>query len=144
MKLTESMFRAANVSSYAVTQAAEKLVKIFHDPGEALNRAPVISLLTDLLNALVPSASTTPFDKSETAESGVAASSHLLLAPTTDSILGLLTVGLKAPSTRLPAVHGLSALIRIPSVLTNDEIGYVVLEVGEFVCKEPDEVEDVT
>jgi len=135
------MFHTANLSSYAVTQAIEKLVKIFHDPGEALNRASVISLLTDLLDSLAPNASDTPFDKSVTTESGLA---HLLLAPTKDSILGLLTVGLKAPSTRLPAIHGLSALIHIPSVLTNDEIGYVVLEVGEFVCKEPDEVEDVT
>ena len=100
-----------------------------------MNRASVIVLLTDLLNSLAPSASRTP-DASDP--------SSYVLAPSKDSVLGLLTVGLKAPSTRLPAVHGLSALIRIPSVLTDDEVGYIVLEVGEFVCKEPNEVEDVT
>ncbi|KAL4065949.1 ARM repeat-containing protein [Scleroderma citrinum] len=134
---------SSNLASYAVTQAAENLVKIFHDPMEALNRASVIILLTDLLNSLAPPTSPTPGNSVAT-DSGFSPSSHLLLAPSKDSVLGLLTVGLKAPSTRLPAVHGLSALIRLPSALTNDEIGYIVGEVGEFVIKEPDEMEDVT
>lgn len=61
-----------------------------------------------------------------------------------DAILGVLIIGLKSASTRLPAVHGLSSLVRLPTLLTDTELGYIVLETGEFVGKKPDEVEDVT
>ncbi|KAG6329826.1 hypothetical protein ID866_9262, partial [Astraeus odoratus] len=129
--------RAASLSTYAVTRTSEKLVKIFHDPMETSNRASVIILLTDLLNSLAPSAD-------PISDRPLVIPPHVLVAPSKDSLLGLLTVGLKASSTRLPALHGLSALIRIPATVTDDELGYIVSEVGEFVFKEPDEVEDVT
>ncbi|KAI6008968.1 Dos2-interacting transcription regulator of RNA-Pol-II-domain-containing protein [Pisolithus marmoratus] len=100
LQLTDT--RVENLSSYAIAQAAEKLVTIFHDPMEDL------------------------------------------LTPSKDAVLGLLTVGLKAPSARVPSLHGLAALIHIPSAVTKDELGYIVLEVSEFVGKEPDEAEDST
>ncbi|KAH0836552.1 ARM repeat-containing protein [Lanmaoa asiatica] len=61
-----------------------------------------------------------------------------------DAVLQVLIAGLKSSSTRLPAVHGLSSLVHLPTLLTDTELGYIVLEIGEFVGKEPDEVEDVT
>ncbi|KIJ20729.1 hypothetical protein PAXINDRAFT_160240 [Paxillus involutus ATCC 200175] len=138
-----------NLSFYAVTEAADKLVKLFHDPGEVSNRAAVIMLLTDLLNTLAL--------HSNTSEPSMLHKRPLSMGPTSlgspgpsplesakDALLGLLVVGLKSSSTRLPAIHGLSALIRIPSVVTDEELGYIVLETSEFVGKEPDEVEDVT
>ncbi|KIK80675.1 hypothetical protein PAXRUDRAFT_833382 [Paxillus rubicundulus Ve08.2h10] len=138
-----------NLSFYTVTEAADTLVKLFHDPGEVSNRAAVIMLLTDLLNALAL--------PSNTSEPSVLHKRPLSTGPTSlgypwpsplesakDALLGLLVVGLKSSSTRLPAIHGLSALLRIPSVVTDEELGYIVLEVGEFVSKEPYEVEDVT
>ncbi|KAF8836738.1 ARM repeat-containing protein [Paxillus ammoniavirescens] len=138
-----------DLSFYAVTAAADKLVKLFHDPGEVSNRAAVIVLLTDLLNTLVLHNNTSepsmlhkrPLSTGPTSLSSLGPSP---LESAKDALLGLLVVGLKSSSTRLPAIHGLSALIRIPSVVTDEELGYIVLEAGEFVGKEPDEVEDVT
>ncbi|KAF9221464.1 ARM repeat-containing protein [Gyrodon lividus] len=138
-----------SLSFYAVAETADKLVKLFHDPGEVSNRAAVIMLLTDLLNALVlPSItlepSALPKKTLSAAPTPVGSSGPSPLDSAKDALLGLLIVGLKSSPTRLPAIHGLSALIRIPSVVTEDELGYIVLEAGEFVGKEPDEVEDVT
>ncbi|KAI5999407.1 ARM repeat-containing protein [Pisolithus orientalis] len=135
---------AQDLSSYAVAQAADKLVTIFHDPMEVSNRPSVITLLTDLLNSLAPPEDLPTPDKPVVTESGSTPLLQDLLAPSKDAVLGLLIVGLKAPTTRVPSLHGLAALIRIPSAVTKDELGYIVLEVSEFVGKEPDEAEDVT
>lgn len=135
---------AQNLSSYAVAQAAEKLVTIFHDPMEVSNRASVIVLLTDLLNSLAPPENLPTPDKPVVTTSGSIPSSQDLLTSSKDAVLGLLIVGLKTPSTRVPSLHGLAALIRVPSAVTKDELGYIVLEVGEFVGKEPNDAEDTT
>lgn len=127
-----------------MTHAIEALVKIFHDPMELSHRAQVIILLTELLKSLEPVDSLTSTGQSAPKAGASAVHSHLLLAPSKDSLIGVLMVGLKASSTRLPAVQGLSGLIRIPSAVTDDELGYIVLEVGELVGKESDEVEDIT
>lgn len=95
-------------------------------------------LLTDLLNAFVASVT------SEATMTELPLLISSLLTSHKDAVLGVLIVGLKSSSTRLPAVHGLSSLIRLPTLLTDTEMGYIVLEIGEFVGKEPDEVEDVT
>ncbi|KIK23072.1 hypothetical protein PISMIDRAFT_29572 [Pisolithus microcarpus 441] len=135
---------AQNLSSYAIAQAAEKLVTIFHDPMEVSNRASVIVLLTDLLNSLAPPENLPTPDKPVVTTSGSIPSSQDLLTSSKDAVLGLLIVGLKTPSTRVPSLHGLAALIRVPSAVTKDELGYIVLEVGEFVGKEPNDAEDTT
>ncbi|KAF9245349.1 ARM repeat-containing protein [Melanogaster broomeanus] len=134
---------------HAVTEAADKLMKLFHDPGEVSNRAAVILLLTDLLNALVLSSttsesSTIPKKIFSAVPTPLPSSGPTPLESAKDALLGLLIVGLKSSPTRLPAIHGLSALMRIPSLVTDDELGYIVLEAGEFVGNEPDEIEDVT
>ncbi|KAI6041217.1 ARM repeat-containing protein [Pisolithus marmoratus] len=133
-----------NLSSYAIAQATEKLVTIFHDPMEVSNRPSVIALLTDLLNSLAPPEDLPTPDKRVVTASSSTSFSQDLLTPSKDAVLGLLTVGLKAPSTRVQSLHGLAALIRVPSAVTKDELGYIVLEVSEFVGKEPDEAEDST
>ncbi|KAI6041211.1 ARM repeat-containing protein [Pisolithus marmoratus] len=133
-----------NLTSYAIAQAAEKLVTIFHDPMEVSNRPSVIALLTDLLNSLAPPEDLPTPDKRVVTASSSTSFSQDLLTPSKDAVLGLLTVGLKAPSARVPSLHGLAALIRVPSAVTKDELGYIVFEVSEFVGKEPDEAEDST
>lgn len=95
-------------------------------------------LLTDLLNAFAASATT------ERPPKDLPSLISANLTPHKDAIVGILIVGLKSSATRLPAVHGLSSLIHIPTLLTDTELGYIVLETGEFAGKEPDEVEDVT
>ncbi|KAG1876711.1 ARM repeat-containing protein [Suillus subalutaceus] len=132
-------FARANgpLSSFAVSQAAELLIRNFHDPDEVSNRASVVMLLTDLIEAC----------RGDATHSSISQSSHSTSSPLTtskDALLGLLIVSLKAPATCLPALHGLTALVRTPKLVADDELGYIVLEVSELLRKEPDEVEDVT
>lgn len=101
-------------------------------------------LLTDLLNAFVALVSSEASTTTEQPSRDLPSLVSSLLQSHKDAVLGVLIVGLKSSSTRLPAVHGLSSLIHLPSLLTDTELGYIVLEIGEFVGKEPDEVEDVT
>jgi DNA repair/transcription protein MET18/MMS19 len=125
------------LSSFAVSQAAVLLIRNFHDPDEVSNRASVVMLLTELIEACWGDAT----------HASISQSSHSALSPLTDSkdaLLGLLIVSLKAPATCLPALHGLTALVRTPKLVADDELGYIVLEVSELLRKEPDEVEDVT
>lgn len=102
-------------------------------------------LLTDLLDAfgsLVANEASVMSEQSSNDPLPSAISS--LLVPQKSTVVGLLINGLKSAPTRLPAVHGLSSLVRLPGILTDTELGYVVLEASEFVEKEPDEIEDVT
>ncbi|KAG0699928.1 RNAPII transcription regulator C-terminal-domain-containing protein, partial [Suillus ampliporus] len=121
------------LSSFAVSQAAELLVRNFHDPDEVSNRASVVVLLTELIDASRGDAA-----HASTPQSSNPSSSPL--TPSKDALLGLLIVSLKAPATCLPALHGLTALVRTPKLVADDELGYIVLEVSELLNKEPDEV----
>ncbi|KAG2747281.1 hypothetical protein P692DRAFT_20736558 [Suillus brevipes Sb2] len=125
------------LSSFAASQAAEVLIKNFHDPDEVANRASVVILLTELIEACRSDATHASISQSsQTSVSSLTASK--------DALLGLLIVSLKAPATCLPALHGLTALVRTPNLVADDELGYIVLEVSELLRKEPDDVEDVT
>ncbi|KAG9312861.1 ARM repeat-containing protein [Chiua virens] len=117
----------------AIRGALDKLIALFHDPGEVSNRAAVIMLLTDLINAFA-----------ETSTEHPSKSFSSLIPLHKDALLGVLIVGLKSSSTCLPALHGLSSLVHLPTLLTDAELGYIVHEAGQFVGKEPDEIEDVT
>ena len=125
------------LSSFAVSQAAELLIKNFHDPDEVSNRASIVTLLTELIDA-------SRIDAMHTSIPRASVISSSPLAASKDALLGVLIVSLKAPATRLPALHGLNALVRIPKLVTDDELGYIVLEVSELLSRKPDEVEDVT
>jgi DNA repair/transcription protein MET18/MMS19 len=125
------------LSSFAASQAAELLIKNFHDPDEVSNRASIVTLLTELIDA-------SRGDATHVSIPQVSVSPSSPLTASKDALLGLLIVSLKAPATRLPALHGLNALVRTPKSLADDELGYIVLEVSELLSQEPDEVEDVT
>ena len=128
------MFFTGSLSGFAVSQAAELLIKNFHDPDEVSNRASIVTLLTELIDA----------SRGATHDASVSAVSSSPLAASKDALLGLLIVSMKAPATRLPALHGLNALVRTPKLVADDEIGYIVLEISELLSGVPDEVEDVT
>ncbi|KAG2141268.1 ARM repeat-containing protein [Suillus clintonianus] len=125
------------LSSFAVSRAAELLIRSFHDPDEVSNRAPVVMLLTELIDACRGDATHASVPQSSSPSSSP-------LIDSKDALLGLLIVSLKAPATCLPALHGITALVRTPNVVADDELGYIVLEVSELLRKEADEVEDVT
>ncbi|KAG6381494.1 Dos2-interacting transcription regulator of RNA-Pol-II-domain-containing protein [Boletus reticuloceps] len=128
----------------AINNAMETLIGLFHDPGEVSNRAAVIALLADLLSAFVASVTPDPSTTTEQASEDLPPLIHSSLTSHKDVIIGMFIVGLKSSATRLPGIRGLSNLIRIPTLLTDSELGYIVFETGELARKEPDEAEDAT
>lgn len=119
----------ASVARYTVSQAIPHLVKLFLDPDEISNRPPVLILLTDLITAARESATTV--DQPD-----------IPLSPYKDEVLGVLTVGLKASSSRLPALMGLKAMVTTKELLSDDELGFIVHNVNEVLQTDPEEEGD--
>ncbi|GJE98061.1 Dos2-interacting transcription regulator of RNA-Pol-II-domain-containing protein [Phanerochaete sordida] len=106
-----------SVAKFTLAQAVPHLVKLFHDPAEAPNRAPVLRLLADLADAA----------RASTLADGAA------LAPYKDELLGMLTVGLRVPGGAVHALDGLAAAVRTPGLLGDDERGFAVHSVNALL-----------
>ena len=107
------------------------LVKLFHDPDEVQNRAPILRLLADLVDAV---------RQSET----VQASETATLAPYKDEVLGVLTVGLKHTSGSVHALDGLKSMASTPRLLSDEELGFIVHSVNDLLSGDVTEMsEDV-
>lgn len=68
---------------------------------------------------------------------------EVALSPYKDEVLGVFTVGLKAPSTRKHALEGLKGMVTTRGLLADDELGFVVHNVNEVLSDNGDEDEDV-
>jgi DNA repair/transcription protein MET18/MMS19 len=106
------------VSRFTLNQAGPHLVKLFLDPDEVQNRAPILRLLADLIDAA---------RQSDSKGDGSAA-----LAPYKDEVLGVLTVGLKNPASSIHALDGLKGMVLTSNLLSDDEQGFVVHNVNEL------------
>lgn len=114
---------SASVSKFTLSQAIPHLVKLFLDPDEVQNRAPILRLLADLIHATRQS---TTLQADSEGEQSVA------LAPYRDEVLGVLTVGLKNPSSCLNALDGLKGMVTTSNLLSDEELGFVVHNVNEL------------
>lgn len=122
------------MAKYTLNQAVPHLVKLFLDPDEASNRAPVLRLLADLIHAARQSSLKDVSDKGEAAA----------LAPYKDEVLGVLTVGLKNAPSCLNALDGLKGMVTTANLLTDEELGFVVHNVNELFAGDVSEMsEDV-
>jgi DNA repair/transcription protein MET18/MMS19 len=92
------------------------MIKLFLDPDELANRAPIIVLLTDLVTA-ARDAMSKSFGDPEL---------DMPLMSFKDEVLGVFTVGLKATSSRQPALAGLKAMVNAPTLLEDAELGCIV------------------
>lgn len=97
-------------------------MKLFLDPDEVQNRAPILRLLADLIHAARQSS----LVDSTSDEQSVA------LAPYKDEVLGVLTVGLKNTSACLNALDGLKGMVTTSNLLSDDELGFIVHNVNEL------------
>jgi DNA repair/transcription protein MET18/MMS19 len=64
------------------------------------------------------------------------------LTPYKDEVLGVLTVGLKASSSRRPALAGLQGIVTTENLLSNEELGFVVHNVNAILEADSDEFDD--
>ncbi|KAJ8481644.1 hypothetical protein ONZ51_g5860 [Trametes cubensis] len=99
------MSTTPSVARFTLARAVPHLVKLFLDPDELPNRPPTLRLLADLIEAARES---TAQDPEVLPDEG-----SVPLSPYKDEVLGVLTVGLKAPASALPAIDGLKSMTDI-------------------------------
>ncbi|KIK08924.1 hypothetical protein K443DRAFT_671974 [Laccaria amethystina LaAM-08-1] len=123
------MATTPSVSRYTVSLAVPHFVKLFLNPDEAANRAPILHLLSDIVNAARDSVA------GNVAE-------DVPLMPYKDEVLGVFSVGLKASSSRLPTLSGLKGLITTKTLLSDEELGFIVHNVDEIIEGGTDALEE--
>lgn len=131
----------ASVSRYTVSQAVPHLVKLFLSPDEIPNRPQILVLLADLVIAARTPASQEDQDKRDADSTDTA---EVPLSPYKDEVLGVMTVGLKNAGSRRPALAGLKAMVTTKSLLSDEELGFIVHNVNEVLQADGDENGDAT
>ncbi|KAG5647524.1 hypothetical protein DXG03_009461 [Asterophora parasitica] len=119
------------VLRFTLSQAVPHLVKLFLNPDEASNRAPILLLLADLTNA-----------SRESMPKAVADDTPIPMLPYKDEVLGAVSVGLKASPSRIPALSLLRGLVTTPNLLTDQELGFIVHSVDEVFQTDASENDD--
>ncbi|KAF8217060.1 Dos2-interacting transcription regulator of RNA-Pol-II-domain-containing protein [Mycena galopus ATCC 62051] len=121
--LSAFMATTPSVSRYTLAHAVPHLLKLYGDPNEVPSRHPVLLLLSDLIAAARDSVNvkSTP-DSPEPP-----------LAPFKDEVLGALISGVATLTTARAALAGLTGLVSTPHLLSDAELGFVVLKVNEVL-----------
>ncbi|KXN92954.1 hypothetical protein AN958_08928, partial [Leucoagaricus sp. SymC.cos] len=138
------MSTTPSVAKYTTSQAIPHLVKLFHDPDEAGNRGPILTVLAEFITAARDSFTklqSQPAKIDDDMETEITAP---LLTPYKDEVIGILTVGLKAASTRRSALTGLQGMVTTENLLTDEELGFVVHNVNEILEADSDELDDAS
>ena len=110
-----------------VAKAAPYLIGLFQNPDEIANRDSVVSHLADLSEAL--------------RKSPLAVSGEGNLASLKDETLGVFVVGLKAFTSRRPALRGLKSMVETNGLITDEELGFIVHSVNDVVLDDEDDEE---
>ncbi|KAF8587853.1 ARM repeat-containing protein [Ramaria rubella] len=129
---------APSITRYTVSQTVPHLIRLFRDPAEISNRpATLVALWTIVRSVQDLFTSGNKPDVPRTYEN------ERPLDPFKDEVLGVFTVGLKASSSASPALMGLDAMVKIPGLLTNEELGFVVHSVNEVLTARDESSNDV-
>ncbi|KAF9006023.1 ARM repeat-containing protein [Cyathus striatus] len=108
-----------SVSRYTVSQAVPHLVRLFLNPDELPNRPAVLLLLSEFVMAA---------RNSMLIDDAIPA-----LFSYKDEVLGAFIVGLKNISSRQAAITGLKGMITTKSLLSDEELGFIVHNVNEVL-----------
>ncbi|KAJ7066235.1 ARM repeat-containing protein [Mycena amicta] len=122
------MATTPSVSRYTLANVVPHLLKLFADPREVPARPSILLLLSDVIAAARDSV------KEESIESLT-----LPLAPYKDEILGAFVSGVGTAATTRPALAGLTGLVATSGLLSDEELGFVVLKVNEVLAQSLDE-----
>lgn len=138
------MSTTPSIAKYTISQAVPHLVQLFHNPDEAGNRAPVLAVLSEFITAARDSLSKLSPHPVQ-AEYGMETEPTApALTPYKDDVLGVLTVGLKAASSRRPALAGLQGMVATENLLTDEELGFIVHNVNQILEADPGELDDAS
>ncbi|CAK5283329.1 unnamed protein product [Mycena citricolor] len=105
-----------SVARYTLSNAIPHLLKLLSEPREATARPSTFLLLSDLIAAARDSKTSA-------------------LAEYKDDVLGALISGIGTSSTTRPVLAGLTGLVSTPDLLSDQELGYVVLKANETLLK---------
>jgi DNA repair/transcription protein MET18/MMS19 len=98
---------------------------LFHDPDEISARAPTTFLLSELISSARDSMCKAPSLEVDPP-----------LLPFKDEVLGVLTVGASQSATRTVALSGLRAMASTKGLLSDEELGFIVHNVGQIIQKD--------
>ncbi|KAJ7314418.1 ARM repeat-containing protein [Mycena albidolilacea] len=123
------MSTTPSVSRYTLAHAVPHLLKLFADPNEVPSRHPILLLLSDLIAAARDSANA----KSTPEEPMSDSTPEPPLAPFKDEVLGALISGVVTLAITRAALAGLTGLVSTPHLLSDAELGFVVLKVNDVL-----------
>lgn len=129
----------ASVAKYTISQAIPHLVKLFHSPDEAGNRGPILTVLSEFITSARDSLSRLSPQPAQTDNDIEIELTSPPLMSHKDSVLGVLTVGLKAASSRKPALAGLQGMVTSENLLTDAELTFVVHNINEIMEEAADD-----
>ncbi|THU86243.1 ARM repeat-containing protein [Dendrothele bispora CBS 962.96] len=118
------------ISRYTLSQTVPHLIGLFTRPDDTSSRPSVLLLLSDLISAARD-------DCMEKAEG-----SEVALTPYKDELLGILSSGLKTPSSRQPTLACLLGLVSTKNLLSVEEIGFIVHNINEILESDPQDIDD--
>ncbi|KAG6869217.1 hypothetical protein C0993_009080 [Termitomyces sp. T159_Od127] len=119
------MSTTPSVSRYTLSQAIPHLVKLFLNPDEISNRSPILILLADLVNAA-----------RDSMPSEITHATLVPMMPYKDEVLGIVSVGSKAATSRIPAIGLLRGLVSTKMLLSDEELGFIVHSSNEIFMDE--------
>ncbi|KAJ7923545.1 ARM repeat-containing protein [Mycena leptocephala] len=123
------MTTTPSVARYTLANAVPHLLKLFADPNEVPSRHPVLLLLSDLIAAARDSVKAQSTQEAPMSDS----SAEPPLAPFKDEVLGALISGVATLATTRAALAGLTGLVSTPHLLSDAELGFVVLKVNDVL-----------
>lgn len=127
MDVTDYSVIVASVSRYVVAKAVHHLIGLFQSPDEIANRDSVVSHLADLSEAL--------------RKSSLTVSGEGNLVSLKDETLGVFVVGLRAFTSRRPALRGLKSMVETNGLITDEELGFIVHSVSDVILDDEDDEE---
>ncbi|KIK61642.1 hypothetical protein GYMLUDRAFT_996292 [Collybiopsis luxurians FD-317 M1] len=127
------MSTTPSVAQYTVTQTAPYLVKLYTKSDNIASRPSVLLLLSELIAAVRDSR------KDEESESF-----ELPLSPFKDEILGIVSSALRNPASRDPALACLLGMVSTKSLLSDEELGFIVHNVDEILSEDSEDAEEAS
>lgn len=110
------------------------LLKLYMNPDEIINRAPILLLLADLINAAPDT------EVKETNDSTTENVSPLKLYK--DEIFGAISTGLQVVTSRRPALAVIKGIVNTKSLLSGEELAFTVHLVNEVLQADEGESEE--
>lgn len=113
---------------YTISKTVPCLIGLFRDADEITNRPATLTALETII-----AAAKDVFVSDSYQEATEYTDEKTILNEYKDDLLGIFTIGLKTASTVPPSLKGLNTIVQIPSLLSDEELGFIVHSVNEIL-----------